>query len=185
MLYLIFTYSLLADPVYAVRESASCALVRLMDRHPGVYGPRLAALAREATDPEVVARVRRPLNCFYRWRANSFVPSKAPVWPIADATFIPMLCGNQRCKGLGMAWYDGWCRCESGLEQGPWWWRYRAATERMVRSMLRNGSEPDEVDKLVSAMWEMECAVKGDCGDKWVESERWTRWDGGYPKPKE
>jgi len=183
MLYFIALYTALADPVFEVRESASDNLLRLVDRHPAVYGPKLAVLAREATEPEIVARVRIPLACYYRWRFASYVPRTVPVWPIVDAFPVPMLCGDARYKGLTHCWMC-WLPSHTALDAGPYWHRYRKGTERMVRAMILDGAEPGDCDDLLSRMWKLEQAAKSDCGDKFAESEHWTTWQGGYPRPR-
>ncbi len=183
MLYFLAAYVALADARWEVREQAESRLLSLVDRHPAIYGPRLAALAREATEPEIVARCRRPLAVYARWRVASYVPATVPVWPICDAVPVPMLYGDARSKLIGMAWYDTGGACDSGCDCGPYWHRYRRGTERMVRAMLLQGATFEECDGLLARMWSLECAAKGDCGEKFAESAKWTRWEGGYPRP--
>lgn len=185
MLYFIALYTALADPRWEVREEAEQSLIRLVHRHPTVYGPRLAELARNATEPEVVARCRRPLVVYGQWRITSYVPSTVPVWPICDAVPVPMLYGDARSKLIGMAWYNPGGTCATGCDCGPYWHRYRRATECMVRHLLMQGATFEECDSLLARMWALECTAKSDCGEKWAESAAWTRWQGGYPVPKE
>lgn len=184
MLSFLALYTSLADPRWEVRESAECRLVALIDRSPGVYGPRLAELARGATEPEIAARCRRPLAVYGRWRVVSYVPSTVPVWPICDAVPVPMLYGDARSKLIGMEWYNGGSACAAGCDCGPYWHRYRRGTECMVRHMLMRGASFAECDDLLARMWALERAACGDCGAKWAEAANWTRWEGGYPMPK-
>ena len=180
-MYFLFLYCSLASPEWSEREAASAAMLHLIDRHPTIYGPRLAEWAKGATEPEVRARVRVPLACYYRWRANSFVPTTTPVWPIVDAFPVPTQWGDVRFKGMTcwMCWGP-----TTEMDAGPYWWRYRKGTERMVRSMLLEGADPVELDNLVGRMGKLEQAASGDCGDKFAESAGWTRWSGGYPTPR-
>lgn len=179
MLFLIFTYSLLSDPVYAVRESASDALLRLVDRHPDIYGPRLEALVREGTEPEIRARAVRPLHAYYRWRANSFVPTGLPCYPICDAypvqhPAVPFGLVDVRCKctwPVETAYSDG--------KGGPTWVAYRRTTEQRVREMLWNGASHDEVRMLLERMMVVERRHKSDCGYDLPDGP----WRGGCWRP--
>ncbi len=181
MLYFIFLYASLASPVWAERESASASLLRLIDRHPGTLGPRLESLARDATEPEVRARVRLPLALYTRWRVNSFVPNGCPVWPICDAfpvanPVVPFGLADVRCK---CTWpVESWSSDGRG---GPQWTAYRRTTERRVRELLREGMSHDAANELVSRMWVVEQRHRSDCG---IDLENGP-WCGGYVRPKE
>lgn len=181
MLYLIALYASLADPRFEVRESATESLTALVSGKPWVYGPRLIALAREATEPEICSRVRRPIAAYDRWRVASYVPATVPVWPAIDCFAVPMMLGDRRCRCLGIEWMDHDVKVEHA--DPPYWHRYRHATERMARQMIRDGATAAEVDALLLRMWKVEQAHNGDCGAKWAESANWTRWQGGYPRP--
>lgn len=194
-MYFLFLYAMLADPVFEVRESASDRILALVDRHPDIYGPRLIALAKESTEPEVRARVRRPINVYQRWRVVSYVPKTVPVWPCVDMMPKPLpIVGDIRCRERGRKAYDDWHAnpidpghwpAQGQLNQGPYWHNYRAATERMARAMIRDGADASEVDFLLLRMWRIENAAKSDCADKWPESSQWNQWLGGYPQPQE
>lgn len=184
MLHLMAMYAALYASEWESREAAERELVRLVDRHPSRYGPPLASWARAATEPEVVARCRRPLNVYRRHLANAYVPRSVPVWPICDA----MPTGLSGPVALQFPRSAEWLRsgepCLPELATGPWWHRYRRGTERMARRMLLDGASEAEVDGLLARMWRLEAEVRGDC-DQWAEaSASWAKWEGGYPCPK-
>lgn len=180
MIYLIALYAALASPVWQEREAAEQALLRLVDRHPALYGPRLLALAREATEPEVRSRMRAVAVAYRRALAASYVPSGVPVWPCSDMHAAPCswLVYPRRRQATTAA--------GTTLASGPWWWTFRETTEQMARSMIRNeGFEPAEVDRILQRMWAVEQMLKGDCPSAWpAAAATWTTWRGGYPCPK-
>lgn len=182
MLYFLFLYMALADSRWDARESAEQALIRLVDRSPAVYGSRLADLAREATEPEVVARCRRPLVVYARWRVNSYVPSTTPVWPICDAypvanPVVPFGLVDVRCK---CSWpVEVW---DSAMRSGgPHWTAYRKTTERRVREMIAAGMSHEDADVLLGRMYAIEVRHRCDCNF----DPDWKGWSGGFPQPKE
>lgn len=185
MLYLIALYIGLADPVFEAREAATDRLTELVAGMPWYYGPRLVELSRDATEPEIVSRVRRPIAAYDRWRIASYVPSTALVWPICDAFPRETLLWDVRDRDALRSWYwEAQCGCYGQQSLGPYWTQWRRGTELMVRQMLRDGATAAECDRLMGRMWKLEQQAKGDCGDLWSEAETWTRWEGGYPQPK-
>lgn len=179
MLYLLFLYASLADPNFDVRERATSELARLIESKPWIYGPRLMSLAASSTEPEVAFRVRRPLQSYVHWRSLQYVPSTVPVWPICDATFVPMFLGDVRCRNIGMEWIGPRIQHDP-----PYWTSYRKATERMIRRSLRNGATPESCDIALYRMWEVEKKCRGDCGASFSKAEEWKGWM-GYPKPNQ
>ncbi len=180
-MYALALYAALSDPEFTVRESAQARLSHLVDRHPAIYGPRLAEWCRDCPSPEARRRLLQVLTAYARWKVNSFVPSGVPVWPICDAYPVA-------CPLIPFALVDVRDRCRWPVESqpgdagGPYWTAYRRTTERRVRDMLRDGASFAECDALVGRMWRLEQAAKSDCGEKWAEAAGWTRWQGGYPR---
>lgn len=136
MIYAALLYAMLADPEFTVRESATSRLTQLVDRHPSIYGPRLAEWARTATCPETRRRSIAITRIYDHWRANSYVPASVPVWPCIDMMpaanpLIPFGLVDVRDRAETRRWYG----CGSppastgGLEAGPWWIHYRAGRE--------------------------------------------------------
>lgn len=128
------------------------------------------------------------LVAYERWRVNSFVPSSVPVWPCCDCLplanpFVPFcLAPDLRDRCTGQTWLP--IRPPfHGSEAAPYWSRFRLGTEAMIRAKLRDGYSPEECDRLLLRMWAVERSVRSDCGDRWIESEKWKRWAGGYPRP--
>lgn len=193
MLYFLFLFASLADPVFEVREAATDRVIELVDRHPATFGPRLRQLAATATEPEVRARCRSPLAAYDRWRVVSYVPKSVPVWPCIDMQAVRLpLFGNVRCRATGGELFQQWAYrpCEGSPAEypsnnaAPYWHNFRHATERMARDMIRSGATPETVDSLLLDMWKIENASNSDCGEKWKESSKWLKWEGGYPSPK-
>jgi hypothetical protein len=182
MLYTFALYCSLGSPAYEEREAASDLLCELVRGKPWDYGPRLVDLARGATDPEIYRRVQRPVAIYQNWVVVSYVPKTVPVWPACDMLPMATPWGDVRCKPLGSHWLE----FAAGMQwtNAPYWHSYRRGTERMVRQLIRDGASYAECDALLARMWAMEQLVRGDSGDLWVESVHWTRWEGGYPRPR-
>ena len=184
MMHVLLLYCSLADPVYETRESAMSQLTHLLDRHPQTTGPHLARWITSCTCPETRRRTLILLGRYDRWRANSFVPSAVPVWPICDA--FPVACPvipfgledvRDRCR---------WPVCGSLPSDvgGPVWTAYRRTTERHVRDLIRQGLSHGAADDLVARMWRLEQASHGDVDAvRWAVSGEWREWRGGYPRP--
>lgn len=176
MLHLIALYAGLIDPRWEARESAESQLVSLIERHPDIYGQRLAELAREATEPEVRARCRRPLLVYARWRVASYVPRSVPVWPICDAfpvanPVVPFGMLDVRCK---CSWPVE--HCSTARSGGPHWTAYRQTTERRIRALIGEGMSHADADMLLERMYAIEVRAKCDCNF----TPDWTGWRGGY-----
>lgn len=189
MFYLIALYATLGHPDYDRREYATEALIEAVRGTPWYYGPRLCELAKGATEPETLARVRRPIAAWNRWRAAAYVPSGVPVWPMGT-------CYPYRVR-LGVIEYDIRDRealCEEWVDDergpnfdnlGPEWPQYRKVTENHARLLIATGSTAAEVDALLLRMWKLEQADNGDYGFEWARASKgWNRWEGGYPRPR-
>ncbi len=183
MLTVAFLYAALCDPHFDRREAAELRLLRLIDRHPAIYGPRLGEWCRGATCPEIRSRTLRILAGYERWRVASYVPATAPVWPICDCW--PVACpvipfGLEDVRDRCAVPVDSTCKGSvypaPDYTRGPHWHRYRATTERAIRERLRAGATWEECDAMLSRMWSLEQRAKHDCG----ASLRLAGWQGGY-----
>lgn len=186
-MYFLFLYAMLADPVFETREYASDRLAAMIDRHPATYGPRLHALASQTTEPEIVARVRRPLASYGRWRVANYIPKTAPIWPAIDLlpvatvpfwgpTDLRLEFDETACEWIEQITPE---EMEYGRPEDsyPTRGRHRRATATMVADMIRRGATDAELDELIGQMWELEKSA-------FKTLDRLKEWEGGYPPPR-
>lgn len=180
MLYLMLLYASLASPDWATREYAERELLRRVDACPWLYGESLERWAKDATSPEVSARVLRPCRIYRSWRANRYIPP-TPVWPVCDCYPVAVSFGLDIRDRNAVP--PAPCQAFSGPNNcGPYWHRWRKGTEDMARDMIRRGVPAEQVDSLLKRMMALEIQSGSDCNAGPVVASWASRpWAGGYP----
>lgn len=172
----------LDDPDFRVREWASLTAHRCVARHPAAIGPALALLCHTHPSAEARSRLARLTAPYRAYLADTFVPTTVPCWPCVDQ--LPYDWPDDRSASSGYWLGRVPLEIPDATRGGPpYWWRWRRATEVMVRAQIRCGELTcDEADELLARMWAVEdeyfertSPVAG------LERATWRGWAGGYP----